>query len=251
MTASKPGQTRRKTAKRPPSYYKNLVKSLQQRVGQLRSLPTTPRKAKHHYSRSGAALAEDFKTFLQWTLDRYPRVRASESLNNYWRVLNMHILDQSGCELDDSIRRDVTNYKKVLVDEYKLRRLPKKRGVSRVDDLYHILFYHWVHDEVVYRDEQQRNYVSTGILMASYFGCRPVSMFDTRLRFEDDDGARKSVDHVTAAGKPNNVGEDQEVQGSENDMDANDDASTYCDSDSDSGTDDGVDAGLDETGCLL
>lgn len=142
-------------------------------------------------------------------------------------------------------------YKKVLVDEYKLRRLPKKRGVSRVDDLYHILFYHWVHDEVVYRDEQQRNYVSTGILMASYFGCRPVSMFDTRLRFEDDDGARKSVDHVTAAGKPNNVGEDQEVQGSENDMDANDDASTYCDSDSDSGTDHGVDAGLDETGCLL
>ena len=56
-----------------------------------------------------SALAEDFKTFLQWTLDRYPRVRASDSLNNYWRVLNMHILDQSGRELDDSIRRDVTN----------------------------------------------------------------------------------------------------------------------------------------------
>lgn len=43
------------------------------------------------------------------TLDRYPRVRASDSLNNYWRVLNMHILDQSGRELNDSIRRDVTN----------------------------------------------------------------------------------------------------------------------------------------------
>lgn len=55
------------------------------------------------------ALAEDFKTFLQWTLDRYPRVRASDSLNNYWRVLNMHIFDQSGRELNDSIKRDVTN----------------------------------------------------------------------------------------------------------------------------------------------
>lgn len=28
MTASKPGQTRRKTAKRPPSYYKNLRQEL-------------------------------------------------------------------------------------------------------------------------------------------------------------------------------------------------------------------------------
>lgn len=55
------------------------------------------------------ALAEDFKTFLRWTLDHYPRVRASESLNQYWRVLNMHILEQSGRKLDDSIRRDVTN----------------------------------------------------------------------------------------------------------------------------------------------
>lgn len=153
------------------------------------------------------------------------------------------------------------------MDEYKLRRLPKKRGVSSVDDLYHILFYHWVHDKVVYRDEQQRNYVPTGILMASYFGCRPVSMFDTRLRFEDNDGARKPVDHATAAVKPNHAGKDQEVQHSENDiyydndratlakadsdLDTDENASTYCDSDSDSGTDDGVDAGLDETGCLL
>lgn len=50
-----------------------------------------------------SALAENFKTFLQWT------VRASESQINYWRVLNMQILDQSGRELDDSIRRDVIN----------------------------------------------------------------------------------------------------------------------------------------------
>ena len=56
-------------------------------------------------------------------------------------------------------------------------------------------------DEVVYRDEQQRSYVSTGILMASYFGCRSVSMFHTRSRFKDDDGAPKPVDHATAAGQ--------------------------------------------------
>ncbi|KAL8855462.1 MAG: hypothetical protein Q9178_007895 [Gyalolechia marmorata] len=181
MTASEPGQTRRKTAKRPPSYYKNLRQELAAKGR------TAPKHA-----------------------DNTKKIKAS--LLKKWS------------------------------------RLLKKRAVSTVDDLYHILFYYWMHNQVVYRDEQQRNYVSTGILMASYFGCRPVSMFDTRLRVEDDDGARKSVDHVTAVGKLNNVGEDQEVLGSENNMDANDDASTYCDSDSDSGTDDGVDAGLDETG---
>lgn len=55
------------------------------------------------------AAAEDFKTFLEWTLDKHPNIRARDSLSNYWRVLNMHILDQCGRELDDGIKRDVTN----------------------------------------------------------------------------------------------------------------------------------------------
>ncbi|KAL8997376.1 MAG: hypothetical protein Q9188_006340 [Gyalolechia gomerana] len=275
MTANRPRQAPRKIAKRPPSYYKNLRQELAAKGRTAPKHADNTKKSKASLLKKWSrfcsdideppksflqtALAEDFKTFLRWTLDRYPRVRASESLNNYWRVLNMHILDQTGRELDDGIRRDVTNYKKVLVDEYKLRRLPKKRGVSSVDDLYHILFYHWVHDEDVYRDEQQRNYVPAGILMASYFGCRPVSMFDTRLRFEDDEGARKSVDHAIAAVKPTkNVGEDLGVQDSENGVNQDDDRATLAssdydpdtdmdastcgdnDSNSDSGTDDGV-----------
>ncbi len=48
-----------------------------------------------------------------------------------------------------------------------------------VDDLYHILFTHWVYDSTTYRDEHQRVQVATGILLASYTGCRPVSLFDT------------------------------------------------------------------------
>lgn len=55
------------------------------------------------------ALAEDFKTFLQRTLDYYPGVRTSDSLSNYWRVLKMYILDVTGRELDDAIKRDMTN----------------------------------------------------------------------------------------------------------------------------------------------
>lgn len=124
-----------------------------------------------------------------------------------------------------------------------------------------------MHDDTVFCDEQQRNYVPTGILMASYFGCRPVSMFDTRSRFAGKDHACNSSDYITAADRSENGGEDPKAQGIENSMDWDDnrvmlinsngelashvDRSTYWESDSDSGTDDGVDAGLDETGTLL
>lgn len=157
------------------------------------------------------------------------------------------------------------------MDEYQLRRLPKKRGVSSVDDLYHILFYHWVYDDTVYRDEQQRSYVATGILMASYCGCRPVSMFDTRIKFDDEDGSCKLANHPTVAGNQEDPSDDHKNQDTPNVLDWNDaqvtlvnsgsdlnndgDASTCSDSDSntdsDSGTDDGVDAPLDKTGSLL
>jgi len=150
------------------------------------------------------------------------------------------------------------------VDDYKLCSLLKKRGVSSVDDLYHVLFYHWVHDNAVFWDKQQQNYVVAGILMASYFGCRPVSMFNTQLRFEEENDARKPANHAAAASRPKNGGEDQDPDKDMDwkddratlvkldcDLNTNDNASTYYDCDSDSGTDDGVDAGLDETGCLL
>ncbi|KAG1884939.1 hypothetical protein F4604DRAFT_1918608 [Suillus subluteus] len=133
------------------------------------------------------AQAEDLKTFLRWTLDRYPKVRASNSLSSYWRALKMYIVDSTGRSLDDAVVRDVLNYKSQLVDEYRLSRLPRKRGVACVDDIYHILFYHWAYDKAVYADEQQRVQVAAGILMASYFGCRPVSMFDTSLTFDRPD----------------------------------------------------------------
>lgn len=55
------------------------------------------------------AAAEDFKTFLEWILDKYSEVLARDSFSNYWRVLKMYILDYCGRELNDGIKRDVTN----------------------------------------------------------------------------------------------------------------------------------------------
>ena len=38
--------------------------------------------------------------------------------------------------------------------------------------------------------------------MASYFGYRPVLIFDTRTKFKDEDNARKLADYPTVAGYP-------------------------------------------------
>ena len=135
-----------------------------------------------------------------------------------------------------------------------------------MDDLYYVLFYHWVHDDTVFRDEQQRHYVAAGILMASYFGCRPVSMFDTTSKFEDYDSS-KPADPVIPASRLKHDCSAQENIEAKKDTDSDDDrttlvnldghlghggdAGTHYDSDSDSGTDDGIDAGLDQTRCLL
>lgn len=36
-------------------------------------------------------------------------MRANDNLNNYWRILNMHIFDQNDRELKDSIKKNVIN----------------------------------------------------------------------------------------------------------------------------------------------
>lgn len=62
-----------------------------------------------------------------------------------------------------------------------------------VDDLYHILFTHWVYDSNTYHDEHQRVQVATGLLLAVYTGCRPVSLFDTSERKFDNGGTESNT----------------------------------------------------------
>ena len=62
-----------------------------------------------------------------------------------------------------------------------LRTEPKKKSVIGLDDLYLLLYTHWALDENTYSDERQRVQVATGILAAAFFGCRPCSLFDTRV----------------------------------------------------------------------
>ena len=36
----------------------------------------------------------DIKTYWEWVVDRYPKIRAGSSLKNYWRTLRMHMFDK-------------------------------------------------------------------------------------------------------------------------------------------------------------
>ena len=55
-----------------------------------------------------------------------------------------------------------------------------------VEDLHQILFTHWALDTTTYADKMQRVQVATGLLLASFTGCRPISLFTTgRKSFTD------------------------------------------------------------------
>lgn len=153
--------------------------------------------------------------------------------------------------------------------EYGLCRLPRTRGVSTIDDIYHILFYHWALCNLVFPYEEQRNQVPAGILIAAYFGLRPVSVFDTRLKLRDGEentlADNKTLDYKNYIDPNGNqeIGSSNKASDSNNDGDNDtptlvdfDDSfssgrSTDCDSESDNDTDDGIHDGSDDTRTML
>ncbi len=84
-------------------------------------------------------------------------------------------------------------YINLLIKLYGLRTLPKKKPVIGLDDLYLLLYTHWVLDDATYTEERQRVQVATGILAAVFLGCRPCSLFDTRVKFDDSDESRDTI----------------------------------------------------------
>jgi len=137
----------------------------------------------------------------------------------------------------------ILQFKRQLVVQFGLRKTPQERGTSSPEDLYHILFHHWVHDDHVYKDERQRVQVATGILMASFFGCRPTTMFSTKIKFKNDT-SRTPAPHEdgAASGDATTVNRDGDEDCS---------ASASSESDSDDDTDDGIYNGSEEARTLL
>ncbi|EER36672.1 conserved hypothetical protein [Histoplasma capsulatum H143] len=85
-------------------------------------------------------------------------------------------------EIDSFTAEDVLNYINWLGKKvWKLRVLPREKPTGDKDDVYRILYTHWVRCRRAYADERQRLQVSAGILM-SMFGQRLVSLFDTKSK---------------------------------------------------------------------
>ncbi len=142
-----------------------------------------------------------------------------------------------------------------------------------VNDLYYVLFYHWIHDDSIFSDEQQRNQVLTNLLMTAYFDCRSISMFDTRLKLEDDENMIKLNERIKIHSDLSASNDNQETSDSNEDVamnsdwneeqatlvnsnsnadsDDDDNDSTDYDSESDNDIDDDFDANLEKTRSLL
>jgi len=163
-------------------------------------------------------------------------------------------------------------YINLLVDEYDLRTTPNKKPVIGLDDLYLLLYTHWVLDDSTFKDERQRVQVATGLLTAAFFGCRPCSLFDTRVKIDEPDGSDVPTDDTAVASAQggrkavNDIKMDASNHVKSNrDSDSNTpwdgDGDGDSDSDSDSGslyncdkdcdTDDDCDAGPEETRSFL
>lgn len=169
-------------------------------------------------------------------------------------------------------------YINLLIDEYRLRTTPKKKPVIGLDDLYLLLYTHWVLDDSTFKDERQRVQVATGLLTATFFGCRPCSLFDTRVKLDEPDGSDVPTDDtaVASAQGGRKVVKDLKIDGGNHvkgscdgdtvmSMDAacniDGDSNATWDSDSDSGslyncdedcdTDDDSDAGSEKTRSFL
>ncbi len=54
-------------------------------------------------------------------------------------------------------------------------------------------------DDSTFKDERQRVQVATGLLTAAYFGCRPCSLFDTRVKLDEPDGSDLPTDDTAVA----------------------------------------------------
>lgn len=128
-----------------------------------------------------------------------------------------------------------------------------------LDDLYLLLYTHWVLDNATYTDERQRVQVATGILVAVFFGCRPCSLFDTRVKFDESNDSDEPLDTKAVArtetsrkgsgevkiarGRRRKCYDDDTVMPIDSGCEIDDDSSTTNDENSDCDSDSSNDSG--------
>ncbi|KAH7042182.1 hypothetical protein B0J12DRAFT_702369 [Macrophomina phaseolina] len=90
---------------------------------------------------------EDIMTFLKWMLDAYPRIRKRSSLHEYWRLWRMLYRKAAGKSLYSKVIEEINDHiDGYLTRKYQLDPGAHPKPVMNVDDVFLILYHHWVLD---------------------------------------------------------------------------------------------------------
>ena len=91
-------------------------------------------------------------------------------------------------------RLDRVQYINMLIKQYSFRTFFKKKSMIDLDDLYFLLYTHWILNDATYTNERQRVQVVINIFVVVFFDCRSCFLFDTRVKFENSNDFDESLD---------------------------------------------------------
>lgn len=114
--------------------------------------------------------------------------------------------DANLCELWFTLTLQLCQYIDLLVDKYGLRVLSKKKSIIDLDNLYLLLYTHWVFDDLTFKNERQRVQVAIDLLTVAFFDCRPCSLFDTRVKFDNSKDLKTSINEIAIANSLEAIG---------------------------------------------
>ncbi|KAM7190504.1 putative FluG domain containing protein [Rhypophila sp. PSN 637] len=113
-------------------------------------------------------------TFLDWTLDTFPKIRKRSTVLEYKRVFFMIYRKSMNCDFDREAASEIHDYiMGHLTISYALETSTNEKPVLNVDDIYLILHHYWVHDRSKFPDEHQRIQLALMIQIQSYTATRP------------------------------------------------------------------------------
>ncbi|KAM7211107.1 hypothetical protein V8F06_013503 [Rhypophila decipiens] len=126
------------------------------------------------YEHLKKAEKEDIMTFLDWTLDTFPKIRKRSTVLEYKPVFFMIYRKSMNCDFDREAASEIHDYiMGHLTISYALDTTTNEKPVLNVDDIYLILHHHWVHDRSKFPDDHQRIQLTLMIQIQSYTATRP------------------------------------------------------------------------------
>jgi len=90
-------------------------------------------------------------------------------------------------------------YIDLFIDKYSLRVFSKKKSIIDLDDLYLLLYTHWVLDNSIFKNKRQRIQVAIDLFTIAFFDCQLYFLFDTRVKFDDSDNSNIFIDKIVIA----------------------------------------------------